>query len=481
MNIQFRNMDSDHSQLWERITAYSLDQAKAQFSFSQRLARDHGWSSDYAQQVIEEYKKLVFLAVAAGHPVTPSDAVDQVWHLHLTYTWSYWHDFCPNVLQMPLHHGPTEGGRAERIKFDDWYTRTLESYRQFFGQAPPASIWPDSSQRFGRDLHFVRTNTEQNWVIPKPRLGALPQFKLSRSLSFLLMLPLTGAVTGCEMIANVPNPLNFTGPIFLFFYILLLIIVTFLAVQVRSLLRLPAGDPAHRPVDLDIYETAYLVEGNSRVVETAIASMIQQGLVIVLPGQRKLVLEAEASAFSNPIEQAVASAILQDSEISRVRVSALPATKAIQTRLRQLELLASSEQSLKAQRYSVLPFLALLLLGAAKIFVGISRDKPVGFLVILCGLVILIGLGFWFVPAHRSRYGDRVLKQLRNRIHSKPVRSAEPDLPLAFALWGISVLPRDVFGDFKSALTPTSSDGGGGGGDGGSSGGCGGCGGCGGG
>ena len=36
-----------------------------------------------APGAIEEYRKFVFLALVAGHQITPSDQVDQVWHLHL--------------------------------------------------------------------------------------------------------------------------------------------------------------------------------------------------------------------------------------------------------------------------------------------------------------------------------------------------------------------------------------------------------------
>lgn len=161
------NMTAQHVELYERIQAFSLDQPDAQLPFSKRLARDNGWSLEYAQQVIEEYKKFAFLAVVADHPVTPSDQVDQAWHLHLSYTRSYWEEFCPQVLQTPLHHGPTLGGQAENEKFDDWYRQTLDSYAAFFNQAPPSDIWPAPEVRFGRDLHFVRVNTQQNWVISR--------------------------------------------------------------------------------------------------------------------------------------------------------------------------------------------------------------------------------------------------------------------------------------------------------------------------
>jgi len=117
--------------------------------FSRRLARERGWSPGYARRVIDEYKRFAFLAVAAGHAVTPSEAVDEVWHLHLTYTRSYWEHFCPLALGQPLHHEPTRGGRAEAVKFHNLYEETLSSYRRCFGEEPPADIWPAVEDRFG--------------------------------------------------------------------------------------------------------------------------------------------------------------------------------------------------------------------------------------------------------------------------------------------------------------------------------------------
>ena len=119
--------------------------------------------------MIEEYRRFLFLGQVAGHPVTPSDEVDQAWHLHLAYTRSYWDDLCGSVLGRPFHHGPTRGGQAEGAKFEDWYERTKASYRHWFGQEPPADIWPPSSVRFGHAPHFVRVNTRQSWVVTKPR------------------------------------------------------------------------------------------------------------------------------------------------------------------------------------------------------------------------------------------------------------------------------------------------------------------------
>src|SRR5215211_2083069 len=118
-------MTPEHQALWERIRAFDIDGEERSLSFAGRLARENDWSRSYAERVVEEYKRFVFLALTAGHPVTPSDQVDQAWHLHLTYTRSYWERMCGELLGRPLHHGPTRGGAAEAKRFDEQYERTL--------------------------------------------------------------------------------------------------------------------------------------------------------------------------------------------------------------------------------------------------------------------------------------------------------------------------------------------------------------------
>ena len=160
-------MRPDSSGLWERIQAFSFDAGAAAFPFWSRLASENGWSPSYAARVITEYRRFLFLAVAAGHPVSPSDHVDQVWHLHLLYTESYWDRMCRDTLGMPLHHQPTTGGGAERAKFDDWYRRTLESYRRLFHEEPPPDVWPPAEAHAGGG-HYQRVNTRRCWIIRKP-------------------------------------------------------------------------------------------------------------------------------------------------------------------------------------------------------------------------------------------------------------------------------------------------------------------------
>lgn len=160
-------MTTAQSALYENIRSFDIDGEPVSYSFAHRLARENGWSAEFTARAIEEYRKFLFLAAEAGHPVTPSEEVDEVWHLHILYTESYWTRLCGEVLPRPLHHGPTKGGKAESDKFTDWYARTLASYRQFFGTEPPADLWPDSKTRFAPKPKSRQVDAGEHWVISK--------------------------------------------------------------------------------------------------------------------------------------------------------------------------------------------------------------------------------------------------------------------------------------------------------------------------
>jgi hypothetical protein len=160
-------MESQDSILWEKIKAFELDDNNSSQTFTDRLARENGWSHEFAIRAIIEYKKFIFLICVSNQPLTPSDEVDQVWHLHLLYTHSYWDEFCDNIILKRIHHGPTRGGNNEKQKFTNWYLRTIELYKINFKQNPPVDIWPSDELRF-KNINFQRINLERNWVIKKP-------------------------------------------------------------------------------------------------------------------------------------------------------------------------------------------------------------------------------------------------------------------------------------------------------------------------
>ena len=165
-----RTVPLNQDPLWVRLSCYSVGPGDAALSFVARLARENGWSLAEAERVIGEYRRFCYLAVRAGHQVTPSDAVDQAWHLHLTYSRDYWHRFCPDALGMDLHHGPTAGGAAEAALYYEQYAETLRSYERLFGETPPADLWPDARRRFHSDPKARRVHPRDGLFIPWRRL-----------------------------------------------------------------------------------------------------------------------------------------------------------------------------------------------------------------------------------------------------------------------------------------------------------------------
>lgn len=164
-------MNPPDTALWRRIADHEIGPPDASLAFAARLARENRWEAAHAERVIGEYRRFCYLAVTAGHPVTPSDAVDQAWHLHLTYSRDYWEVFCPQVLGTNLHHGPTQGGDAEHQRYYRQYAATLAAYETIFGEIPPADIWPTAYRRFTIDPKAVRVNFFD--VIMLPRRVAL--------------------------------------------------------------------------------------------------------------------------------------------------------------------------------------------------------------------------------------------------------------------------------------------------------------------
>ncbi|MBW4488294.1 MAG: TIGR04222 domain-containing membrane protein [Trichocoleus desertorum ATA4-8-CV12] len=483
-------MNLQQAELYQRIQAFSLDNPHDSLSFSKRLACENKWSVEYTQRVIQEYKKFVFLAVVAGHPVSPSEQVDQAWHLHLTYTRSYWEEFCSKVLGTPLHHEPTRGGNAEQEKFDDWYNQTLASYTAWFGEAPPTDIWPPAHLRFAQEAELIQVDPQHYWVLSK--------LKLPKPAIPLLALILALAIVGCTplMRLELENPLNFRGPEFLGFYMMLAIPVVGFASLLRWLLRFPSQG-AVASSDLDLYEIAFLAAGRERAVETAIVQLVQHRYLQPKSKIQALSVTEALPKERHPLEQAVETAARANGSVYHIRGAVTNIAEEVGDRLRERGLLLPYWRAFLAQWVPALSIIALLVLGISKISVGLERHKPVGFLMILCLFTAFAAIRC-LTPVGLSRFGQQVVQTLLQQnasLKQAALNSQAKHSPvgLAFALFGTASLSSQSFADLRFVLSHSTSsssssfDGGGGCGSSGCSsgscgGGCsgGGCGGCGG-
>jgi hypothetical protein len=184
-------MNSEELQLWEKISQFPIDKTDVKLSFSQRLARANGFSESFARKIVEEYKKFLFLCCVSEQPVTPSNFVDLAWHLHLTYTKSYWNDLCENTLQQEIHHTPTEGGKFEKLKYKSYYEYTLELYKTKFNENPDFEIWEKTQNRF--ELNFINVDKRNHWIIPKINLSKSFRVILGLILSSIFLVSCTSS------------------------------------------------------------------------------------------------------------------------------------------------------------------------------------------------------------------------------------------------------------------------------------------------
>jgi len=201
------SMNPEQIALFNRMDAYFFDQVQtvgveklySSLSLPYWLSKENAWEREFVMEVMEEYKRFVFLAIAVDHPVIPSDHVEQAWRLHLSNTRDYWDYFCPQVLQTQLHHSFPQIGRQEAARSEKQYMQTLESYENFFGENPPSHIWPTPQVRFDPNRCFVRLNAQKKWIIPKPPIPRHTAGALVASLGPLYIathqIPGTGMVS----------------------------------------------------------------------------------------------------------------------------------------------------------------------------------------------------------------------------------------------------------------------------------------------
>lgn len=492
-------MTAQQADLYRRLMVFDIDGPNAvALPFAARLARENGWSRVYAERVVNEYKRYIFLAVTAGRPMTPSEEVDQAWHLHLAYSKSYWTRMCGELLKTPLHHNPTEGGSNEHDKHLRQYDDTLRQYRETFGKDAPRDIWPDAVTRFGPKAEGVRVVTHDHWVIPKRPI-------LRAGLAFAATLALTVSL-GC---AGGMNPFELDGIQYLWFLIPTMIAAIVLGNFYWMFARGPKPDSSTDEQNLTWEQAAYLAGQKNRLATAAIARLVdRQYAAIDGNNGDRLIRKSGAGEPHSPVERAVLKALpLDRTDKGALARLADTAEGAFAEEIHAMEEAGYVNSNAKAKSHAImgaLPLIFVILgLGLPRLVLGIQNGKPVLFLVITLIFASIIAFMMTFAQLLRTRKGDAALKRLQtananlkagSAWKNSPSRGIPPETTaaMAVALFGTVVLagsplerlkewyPRqttDGSGSGCSTGCGTSGGGGdGGGGDGGGSG-CGGCGG----
>jgi uncharacterized protein (TIGR04222 family) len=299
---------------------------------------------------------------------------------------------------------------------------------------------------------------------------------------------------------------DWPGASFLTFYAIAFMGLTIWSVsQVRKDVReFQIPSPVQPPIDP--YELAYLAGGAPRVTQLAVVRLLFSGALKWNKGIFGSHLQAGKPVGAGHLPS-IERRLLERVVFGKSKgIPVTDACYAVQSEMRALEVkLASaglrptSEERYRRSIGAVMPLILLLLVGIIKVCIGLSRDKPVLFLI---GFMVITLIAICIIASKMKRLtpaGEEVLKNLREdhvsktRQYSAAERDTLPTVSHGLALLGVTSLATsplfaDIYLDLKTRLTQNGSaaDSGGcssssssssGCGGGGCGGGCGGCGG----
>ncbi len=106
-----------------------------------RLIKEKGWLKEEALEIIELYKRFLFLEKKYGDrfQLAPTIEIDQVWHAHILYTKEYHHQ-CLQLFGKYIHHQPEETMSPSTLDskdFDRMFNDTQQLYFKEFGEYIP--------------------------------------------------------------------------------------------------------------------------------------------------------------------------------------------------------------------------------------------------------------------------------------------------------------------------------------------------------
>lgn len=356
------NMTVQEKTLWIKILHFPLDEPGAAFNFSQKLAKEQNWSSAYTRRATDEYRKFIFLCCVAENGASPSKVVDEVWHLHLTYTQSYWIHFCKNTLEKDIHHHPSRGGTAENHKHEEWYRDTIQLYEKIFGSSPPSDIWPHPLEEYlNNETTPIAGSKKILWAAT---IMALP---------FLFI----GIVYGKW------NPFTLTGPQFLWFYVFLgiFVMITYCVTGNES----DAREMVKRqfPEDANVFQIARFLYGKHRAVQTAMVDLIRRDLLKVNKDEGISVFNHNYAPRGDEQNPLIVPLLKQEhgSKTSYEEISADWYSDELFVHP-ALENLAEFAQQRKSFIPDTIFYVVLIGTGVLRIIQGLSNNRPVTFLVI---------------------------------------------------------------------------------------------------
>jgi uncharacterized protein (TIGR04222 family) len=433
----------EHADCWRRIQDHLGTSGHHALDLAAVLVGKFRWARTHADAAVEEYRRFCFLAATGTAGVSPSAEVDEVWHLHLQHTRDYWDRFCPQVLRMALHHEPGGRSRGRDRVFRAQYAETLARDQQVFGP-PPEAFWPGTVARFDAPPRFRTIDAQNAWVLRRPA------WTMRWTTASVLLLTLI--VIAPAAFALPTNPLDWDGTSFLKLFGLLAIGALIWGIRTR---RGPEMEGTTGGAALSPYEAAYLTGGAPRVVDAAVAELLARGAATWEPSTQTVQVSS-TTGLPAPLD-VVARQLQSTPDPKRALPLIENSLSPMMQTLRLRGLVNDEDQTRERGRRAAMPAFLLLGLGVTKIVVGIVRDRPVGFLILLCIAVLIMAVVFLRSAARVSRAGQDALRRARSD-HAAAMRAPrQQDMAIAVALLGTAALAGTAYAAYHDWRQPAGS------------------------
>lgn len=448
------NTQLSQPSLWQKLSDFQLDDSpEAAVQFSDKLINEQKWSPEFAKRVMAEYKKFLYLCLTMPQGASPSEVVDEVWHLHLTYTQSYWQKLCGEVLQRQLHHYPNRGGSSENQRHRDWYADTLIVYVKEFQELPPVDCWPLPK---GLELESYLA---PNSPFRTPTLQVTPQWEGHK------YWPVGAVAIGlCAL-----GMFMLSGPQFLLTFPLLMAWAWWGTYQKIQYKKRVMGEPARQ---LHPYHFAALFKDTETLFRTLVADFAERGW-IRYQDEGKFGWDAQAQ---QPMMYSLQAQDEKELPAGLLRAFLYPFAEIMSKKAMALRNELAKDVAVGLFQWWV------IMVGLARVAQGIVNGKPVIFLLLLLIIYVLV----WIVLGQLPLMDNEMKKTYQSKAWEGYITAGALTFLLfdsSYSLGSNQTLQR-VFD--KSTKNSSGGEGGAGcssggdGGGGGCGGGCGGCGGCGG-
>ena len=364
-------MTQEQQTLWTKIQAFDFDGASPVNLFTKKLAAEQNWTIAFTQKAIEEYKKFMLLCCTSPTGAAPSQTVDEVWHLHLTHTQSYWTDFCKNTLGQDIHHHPSQGGAQEDYRHLQWYKTTKRLYRQTFGVEAPEDIWP-------APMEFVPV-PEDPIVKWTPALKAW--FIILSALPFIF-----SGLTFGKII-----PFSLKGPEFLvFFFVYASCLLTILCIYLRKSKQQAVNVLKQNfPDDISPFQIAAFVYGRARAVQTGIVDLVKRGLILP-EGDHAFVLDKRGYAARSNEQNPLIPGFEAENDGANVTYSDISSRWYNPGEASHPLMVALDKFAAQHQPFVSIVKTALYAMAGIRLFQGVFNGRPVGYLILEMIVIFVI-------------------------------------------------------------------------------------------